>query len=76
MSDGLSESLCSLLRLRAISDYHHDFSDVNAGFMLGALSGAVAYFIYFPPLSSRYCRVPNNRKYDRFKVRLLVLRSA
>jgi len=42
---------------RAI-DYHHNFSDIIAGAMIGLGVGYYAYFLYYPPLSSKNCDQP------------------
>jgi len=42
---------------RAI-DYHHNFSDIIAGALIGLGVAYYAYFLYYPPLSSKNCDQP------------------
>jgi membrane-associated phospholipid phosphatase len=39
-------------------DYHHNFSDVTAGAILGAGCTVYSYFLYFPSLWSKSCDKP------------------
>jgi diacylglycerol diphosphate phosphatase/phosphatidate phosphatase len=32
-------------------DYHHNFSDILAGSLIGAVISYICYFLYFPDLS-------------------------
>jgi len=42
---------------RAI-DYHHNFSDIIAGALIGLGVAHYAYFLYYPPLASKTCDRP------------------
>jgi len=42
---------------RAI-DYHHNFSDIIAGALIGLGVAYYVYFLYYPPLSSKNCDKP------------------
>lgn len=44
-------------------DYHHNFSDINAGMAIGFLSALVGYHLNFYPLTSKRCYLPINRLY-------------
>ena len=54
-------NLCVSLTIRHIvlhkhthrMDYHHNFSDINAGAFIGVISALVGYFALYPSLVSR-----------------------
>jgi len=63
---------CSLSVFVAISrviDYHHDFSDILAGSILGAGIAVVCYFLWYPSLFSRKPYLP--RQHPSLDPRLL-----
>jgi len=43
-------------------DYHHDFTDITAGTVIGTFTGAVFYFVYFPSLFDDNAHIAKTRK--------------
>lgn len=43
-----------------VRDYKHNFSDINAGSLLGVLVAYFVYYLYYPPLSSRRSHLPKD----------------
>jgi len=42
-------------------DYMHNFSDINAGAIIGILSSILAYFTVYPSLTDPHCQLPRIR---------------
>jgi len=51
-------AIAILIAVSRVIDYHHDFSDIQAGAMLGAGIGAFAYFLWYPSQFSSHCDLP------------------
>jgi len=49
------------LAITRVRDYHHNFSDINAGFVIGTFSAISCYFLNYPSLKSNNCDLPKNR---------------
>jgi diacylglycerol diphosphate phosphatase/phosphatidate phosphatase len=43
-------------------DYHHHFSDIIAGGLIGIFSGITGYFLNYPSLFDSRCHIPNSRR--------------
>jgi len=54
----LAAFLVAITRTR---DYMHNFSDINAGAIIGILCSTFAYFTVFPPLTDPMCQLPRIR---------------
>jgi len=52
--------MCIFIAVSRTMDYHHNFSDILAGAMIGFGVGFVAYFLYFPSLFVRNCHIPRS----------------
>jgi len=44
-----------------VLDYHHHFSDIIAGSLIGTGVSFFCYFIYYPSLFSHVCHIPKNK---------------
>jgi diacylglycerol diphosphate phosphatase/phosphatidate phosphatase len=55
--------LAGIVAVSRTKDYHHNYSDVIAGSIIGLLCGFLAYFLHYPSLSARDCHLPFNRKH-------------
>lgn len=42
-------------------DYHHNFSDILAGAVIGVLSGFLGYFLYYPSLFAPHSEQPRRK---------------
>ena len=40
-------------------DYHHHWQDISVGSLLGFILAYAVYRIYYPPITSEVCHVPN-----------------
>eukprot|EP00238_Polyblepharides_amylifera_P003968 CAMPEP_0196590760 /NCGR_PEP_ID=MMETSP1081-20130531/67444_1 /TAXON_ID=36882 /ORGANISM="Pyramimonas amylifera, Strain CCMP720" /LENGTH=160 /DNA_ID=CAMNT_0041913949 /DNA_START=274 /DNA_END=756 /DNA_ORIENTATION=- len=54
----------TFIAVSRLVDYHHDFSDVNAGSFLGLCCAVLCYHLQYPPAWSSACDVPNSRRQD------------
>jgi len=52
--------MCTFIAVSRTMDYHHNFSDILAGAMIGFGVAFVAYFLYFPSLFHRRSNVPKS----------------
>jgi len=50
-------------------DYHHNFSDILAGSLLGAGMGFTFYFMHYPSVLSERCAVPKSHHLDQMMKR-------
>jgi len=50
-----------------VIDYHHDFSDIIAGCLLGIGAAFFAYFLYFPSLFDTFCHLPKTKENNLLK---------
>jgi len=50
-----------LIAITRTRDYMHNFSDINAGCIIGILCSTVAYFTVYPSLRDPYCQLPRLR---------------
>jgi len=50
-----------LVGITRTRDYFHNFSDINAGAIIGILSATLAYFTVFPALTDPWCQLPRIR---------------
>jgi len=58
---GLSPLLiCFFIAVSRTVDYHHNFSDILAGSLIGTGFSIFAYFLYYPSLFSKDCHLPKN----------------
>jgi len=48
-------------------DYHHNFSDILAGSLLGAGLGMSFYFMHYPSLFSDECAIPKSHHLEQIK---------
>jgi len=54
--------LCAfLISVSRTRDYVNNFSDINAGAIMGIISAVLAYFHMYPPLSDPLCHLPRIR---------------
>uniref|UniRef100_A0A7S2RYR7 Phosphatidic acid phosphatase type 2/haloperoxidase domain-containing protein n=1 Tax=Mucochytrium quahogii TaxID=96639 RepID=A0A7S2RYR7_9STRA len=53
---------CFVLASRLV-DYAHDFSDVNAGAVIGLVSAFIGYFLCYPSLMDDHCHMPRPMAY-------------
>ncbi|KAN0000610.1 hypothetical protein ACTFIZ_001055 [Dictyostelium cf. discoideum] len=53
--------ISSLVAVSRTVDYHHDFSDILAGSVIGLSIGVFVYFMNFNSLFSKECSLPKNR---------------
>jgi len=53
--------LATFIAISRLMDYHHNFSDVNAGIFIGLSSAILAYHLNYPPVWFKTCGVPNSR---------------
>mmetsp|Transcript_6325 Transcript_6325/g.7249 ORF Transcript_6325/g.7249 Transcript_6325/m.7249 type:complete len:199 (+) Transcript_6325:341-937(+) len=51
-------TLAGFVAISRTRDYWHDFSDINAGALIGTFSSVSAYFLNYPSLSSSKSNVP------------------
>jgi diacylglycerol diphosphate phosphatase/phosphatidate phosphatase len=52
----------SLISMSRTRDYHHNFSDILAGAVIGIGFGTLSYGLYFNPVSSQSSALPKQRK--------------
>lgn len=48
------------IAITRVRDYHHNYSDIMAGSIIGLMCGAGAYYNLYPSLFSRNCHVPRD----------------
>jgi membrane-associated phospholipid phosphatase len=51
-------SIAFFVALSRTIDYHHNYSDIIAGAMVGVGVAYYTYFLYYPPLSDKHCDLP------------------
>ena len=51
-------------------DYHHNFSDIIGGAIIGFVSAYIVYFLHFPNLDSENCNMPLNPFIDYTDINL------
>lgn len=51
-------AIAFFIALSRTIDYHHNYSDIIAGALIGLGCAHYAYFLYYPPLSSKNCDQP------------------
>jgi len=51
-------ALAMFIAISRVVDYHHDFSDIIAGSLIGAGIGLMAYFMWYPSLFSKRPDLP------------------
>jgi len=51
-------ALATVVSVSRVIDYHHDFSDVQAGALIGAGIGLMAYFLWYPSQFDEHCDLP------------------
>jgi len=54
--------LCTSIAVTRTVDYHHNFSDILAGALLGAGLAIPSYFLYYPSLLAAHSHIPKLRK--------------
>ncbi|EGG16548.1 phosphoesterase [Cavenderia fasciculata] len=54
-------AISSLVAVSRTVDYHHDFSDILAGTLIGLCIGSFIYFMNYNTLASKECSLPKNR---------------
>jgi diacylglycerol diphosphate phosphatase/phosphatidate phosphatase len=52
----------SLISMSRTRDYHHNFSDILAGALIGLGFGSAAYAMYYFPVTSPHSAIPKRRK--------------
>lgn len=52
-------SLACYVMATRLTDYAHDFADVNMGVMIGTASAVLTYFTAYPALSHEFCHLPS-----------------
>lgn len=55
--------MASTVAISRTRDYYHDFSDINAGCIIGLLSGSLSYYSTFP-ITGKYPTVPRALLYE------------
>jgi len=50
--------LAIFIAISRVIDYHHTFSDITAGAVLGTMLGQLGYYLYFHPLTDDNCDLP------------------
>jgi len=61
LSSILPLAVCIGIAVSRVIDYHHHFSDIIAGALLGSGTAMFAYFLYFPSLWEDSCDLPRNK---------------
>jgi len=51
-------TIAMFISLSRTIDYHHNYSDIIAGSMIGIAVAYYVYFMYYPPLHSSHCDQP------------------
>jgi membrane-associated phospholipid phosphatase len=51
-------TIAMFIALSRTIDYHHNYSDIIAGSMIGIAVSYFVYFMYYPPLHSKHCDMP------------------
>ncbi|GAM22363.1 hypothetical protein SAMD00019534_055380, partial [Acytostelium subglobosum LB1] len=62
----LPYAISSFVAVSRTMDYHHDFSDILGGTLIGLCFGGFIYFNNFNQLSSNKCALPKNRLYPNY----------
>ncbi|KAL9642755.1 hypothetical protein ABK040_009832 [Willaertia magna] len=57
----LPQLLSCYIAISRTLDYHHNFSDILGGCILGIIVGVLCYFLNYPSLTNVYCEFPLNR---------------
>jgi len=51
-------SIAFFVAISRTIDYHHNYSDIIAGGLVGVSVAYYVYFLYYPPLSDKHCDLP------------------
>lgn len=54
-------ALAGFIAISRTMDYHHNFSDILAGALLGSGMAMFSYYMYYPSLFSDQCSVPRSK---------------
>jgi len=53
--------VATFVAISRLMDYHHNFSDINAGAFIGMVTAVFGYHLNYPPVWAKTCGVANTR---------------
>jgi len=59
-------SIACFIAISRTLDYHHNFSDILGGCVLGIFIAPFVYFLNYPSLFSSHCYLPFNRYFTSY----------